>query len=109
VRARILGDEVDRGTALGARDLTYRGAQPRKLEGRRGTNKILLAQEMMKGDELPMVVRASPVCESRRALQIVGQRERLLTERAIEMARERVAGAAGTADKGEHLQNGLGR
>ena len=85
------------------------GAQLGELDRRWGANEVLFAQEMMEGDELPVVVAAPPVGESRRALQIVGEGKRLRADRAIELARQRIAGAPGAADESKHLEHRPGR
>src|SRR5258706_16400112 len=104
-----IGGEIDRGAALRARDLPDRRAQPGEFPGRWRPDEILLAQELVVGDQPPVIPVAAPVRETGGPLQILGRLERGLAPRTAEprsqrhrCARISAARAADVLEQVEH-------
>src|SRR5947207_5297583 len=89
MRARTVGRQIDRCTALRTSDLPDARPEPGQLFGRWWANEVLFAKELGKSDELSMPVRATQIREMGRSLQIMGEGENALTSRATKACTER--------------------
>ena len=92
MRTGAVGGEVDGRSALRARDLAH-GAAASRVRPRGRADEVLLAQELVKRDELSRVVRAPPVGEPGRSLQIVCRRQHGLAARQRRLAAMGLFGA----------------
>ena len=60
VRAPGVPDQIDRAAALRAGNLAHRAAQLGELRQRRTADEILFTQKLIEGEELPVIVGATP-------------------------------------------------
>ena len=109
VRTRAIFGQVDRCAALRTNDLPDARPELGQLFRRRRADEVLLAKELGEGDELSMTVRATPIGEMSRSLQIMGKRKSALATRTPEARTERCPGACcSLADVLKQAQHCLG-